>query len=223
MSTKRNLRRELLIWGYIRATEKEYNLLYIPLEINDIIYLFQQFYEIWSKKYSNPGLIINEDGTKFTIPNDRRYTAYGDTVVNEGIFVWKLKIVIMNHKYNDAFPYVGLIMDSEDKLLYYQDVGHWNEHGYQLCAGNSGLFCESDTYELYYNSDSSDAVSTEKYNCIWRKSGDILEIILDLNQGTIQFIVNDKDCGIAFRNIKKTSYRLAITNKESSGSQFVLI
>ena len=167
MSTKRRLETELLVWGYIRGIEKEYDSLNIPTEIKDIIYSFQRFYEIWSKKYSNPGLVIDEDGTKFTIPTDRTFTAYGDFVVKEGIFVWTLKIVVMNHKeyedeFPDAFPYVGLIMDNEDKLLYYQDVGHWNEYGYQLCAGNSGLFCESDLGfdELYMDSNFNVAAAT---------------------------------------------------------------
>lgn len=44
--------------------------------------------------------------------------------------------------------------------------------------------------------------------------GDILCLILDLNKKQIKFMVNDKDLGIAFRNIicrKDVTYRLAVS------------
>merc|ERR1712039_294224 len=42
------------------------------------------------------------------------------------------------------------------------------------------------------------------------KGGDIVEMILDLEQRTLRYKVNDSDNGVAFENIEKTEYKAAI-------------
>ena len=42
MATERDLKKELLVWGYIREVGKQYKHMIIPIEINDITYLYQQ-------------------------------------------------------------------------------------------------------------------------------------------------------------------------------------
>ena len=43
------------------------------------------------------------------------------------------------------------------------------------------------------------------------KTGDIIDMILDLNKLQINtFVLNDEDQGIAFGNIEKTSYKAAV-------------
>ena len=43
------------------------------------------------------------------------------------------------------------------------------------------------------------------------KQGDKIEMILNMKEGTLRYIVNDKDYGIAFEDIDKTKkYRLAV-------------
>jgi len=42
------------------------------------------------------------------------------------------------------------------------------------------------------------------------KEGSILEVVLNLNDLTISFIINGKDYGIAYSNIEKKHYRIAV-------------
>ena len=42
------------------------------------------------------------------------------------------------------------------------------------------------------------------------QNGDILEMILNLNQYTLRYKINGKDYGVAFEDIEKTKYRAAI-------------
>ena len=85
--------------------------------------------------------------------------------------------------------------------------GSWQMYRCQLCAGNNGLWCKQEIDE-----------ANDNYQCQWRNDDDILEMILNLEQGTLQFIVNE-DSGIAFKNIKKASYRLAMTCARNSTLQ----
>ena len=43
MSTEQEFMRELLVWGYIRNLESQYQIENIPVDINNIILLFQRF------------------------------------------------------------------------------------------------------------------------------------------------------------------------------------
>ena len=300
MSTQRNKKLELLVWGYIRSIALIHKSLNIPLEINDIIYLYQRLRDEWSKKYSNKNLLINEIGTKLSINSAKLQTAYGQHVVQEGIFIWKLKILsnkISKHQYAKRMagvgldddssskdsteredeepedeeviaelkniaqshkrmrsavqdlsirlpfddetnlevantmikhinatqddidllwecPYVGIIEDNEKHLKVFENSDCWDRVGCQLDAGSGDLCTYSSGDVIIVN---------DKYNCVWNNVGDILEIILDLDKGTLGFVVNGKDCGVAFSNIPQKSYRLALTCDISDGSEFVFL
>ena len=47
------------------------------------------------------------------------------------------------------------------------------------------------------------------YGDDWNEN-DILEIYLDLDDLTLSFAQNGKDCGVAFENIDKCQYRVAV-------------
>ena len=50
----------------------------------------------------------------------------------------------------------------------------------------------------------------ESYGKRKSKSGDIIEMILDLNKHTLSYMVNEEDWGTAFDNIEQTSYRAVV-------------
>ena len=73
----------------------------------------------------------------------------------------------------------------------------------------------------YQDTDIADVIIVNhKCNCVWRNDGDISEIILDLDTGSLEFVVNGTDCGVAFSNIPQKSYRLALTCDGAQGSEF---
>ena len=82
-------------------------------------------------------------------------------------------------------------------------------HGYQFCAGK-GLIRHG-TKETNYGK-----------ICISR--GDVVVIRLDLINFTLSFTINSQDYGIAFEDIDRCSYRLALTMPAGSiHSRFQLL
>lgn len=207
MSERYSKRVELLVYGYVRDIEKECEFLNIPKEIPNLVYLYQKLCDEWDIKNSHPDLTIFGNLSTIRLEmNDRtrtEMTAFGAQKVTEGIFKWRLKIISLKLGRFDASPYIGIIEDTDDNLKKYKTSGAWQQVGYQLCAGNSRLW--------WCGYGDKGANAERGYNCYWNKNGDILEMILDLENDTLRFILNDKDCGVAFRNIKKTQYRLALT------------
>ena len=217
MPTKKKYRQELLVWGYMKEMENVYKIQNMPLEINDIVYLYQTLYEEWSKKYTHESLRIDESGLVLTGESSECRTAYGESSISEGTFTWKIKIISARYKgdalYGDG-PYIGIIEDDEKHLDKYKEDGNWEYHGYQLSVGNGILWS-------YIFDDQHE--ETEDYHCQFENDGDILEMTLDLDVRTLNFKVNGKDFGIAFKHIKQTNYRLAITLDEMEESSFGLL
>ena len=215
MATLWDKRRRVLVWGYIRQIEIMYKDMNIPHDINDIIYRYQQSCDIWSKRYSNPACEIDADGTNIRFDTDSDCTAFGEHVVESGIFIWRLRVIFMIYNYEMfiAHPYIGIVDCDEADLEDYRSTGSWDRIGYQLCAGNAGLFGHyQDVHE-----------TPQSYECKWNQRDDILEMILNLEERTLSFIVNGQDYGIAFSKIKQTKYRLALGVVNSKSSQFVLL
>ena len=70
MAAQRNLKQELLVCGHIREIEKLYNVRKIPFAINDIIYLYQNTCDKWSKTYSCEDIKIDEFGSIIVVEAD---------------------------------------------------------------------------------------------------------------------------------------------------------
>lgn len=207
MAKEQAIREELLIWGYVRQIQSEYKIENIPVEINGIILLFKKLQDKWSEKYLNRDNEIHEETKLMTnLYTSKCYsTAYGDSVVDDGIFKWRLKI--MSLKYPSGYeekesPYIGIIEDDTEHLERYKYDVNWDDYGYQLHGLDGSLHCYIQNY---------DYIQTSDYCCKWNKKGDILEITLDLHEQTLSFKMNDKDHGVAYSNIKPTKYRLALT------------
>ena len=204
MSTGTRQNQELLVWGYVRENERAYKIRNMPLDINKVIYLYLKLCDEWNVQHSSQNMKI--DKTRSIIHVKTSYaTAYGDTVVSQGKFVWRLQISSPNDDDTETFesPYIGIIEDKRLLLKKYRDSAKWDMHGYQLLAGGDG--------SIYTRMTHSKNDKTRKYQCVWMEEGDILEMTLDLNHRTLSFKVNDKDFGIGVSDIKQTKYRLALT------------
>ena len=93
-------------------------------------------------------------------------------------------------------PYIGVIESNDEILNKYKLSELWPDDGfgYALIGGCEILKPSDQDYG-------------EKFN----KEGDIMFIDLDLINYTLSYTINNKQHGIAFKNIKKTNYRLAIS------------
>ena len=217
MATRKNLRRELLVWGYIRNIEKQCKQMNIPLEINDIIYLYQRICNKWDQKYSSKNITIDEDQSMITVNGDLYPTVYGSNVVSEGVFVWKIKIVALKKAISlNSPPFVGITEDIDAHLNKYSDGAAWCKKGYQFCGGTGSLYAQ----------DAGSVFGRNKVGTLqgrWNNDGDILQITLNLDDRTLSFEINDKDFGVAFANIKVTKYRLAISFSQNRHSKLAFV
>lgn len=208
----------LLTSCYVRDIERREEIKNIPKEITNIISSYVILDRQWNEKYSHNRLTIYNQRI-LNIYSNECMTAYGFLTVSDGIYKWKIKILSLN-MVNTPWdkgsypPYIGLIEDNKQYMQQGLTKTDWYRYGYQITRYRS-LLCRKESV----------AMNCYMYHqlCKWNKSGDILEITLDLNEKTISFKLNDEDFGIAFRNVVKTNYRLAISVTNGGGSSFELL
>ena len=210
----------LLVWGYIRAIERALININIPVEINDIIYLYQRLYDEWCQEYKHSDVSIGTDTSIISIDTDKDMTIYGKEVVEEGVFKWRIKIISFTNSYSKTYyPFIGIVINDKDHLNGYLDDVDFDDIGYQFCAGVGKLYSVSD---INFN-DHQEHEEQAQEKCIWKKNGDILDLILDLDNGTINCRVKGSDFVEIFTNVKSDKYRLALGVSRCKGSQFQLL
>eukprot|EP01084_Bolivina_argentea_P065221 118900_1 len=130
---------------------------------------------------------------------------FGRDVVDCGIFKWNIQINKLPQKTNEYDPIVGIIQDSTKNLTDYS-IDTWDEQciGYRYCG--NGYFTDIDGDGGYHHIE---------FNYI----GDILQIVLNMDEFTIDFSINGEEC-VTFSNIETSQYRLAII--ATNGFQFTL-
>eukprot|EP01084_Bolivina_argentea_P227005 383392_1 len=218
MADTYEMRQLLLVAGYVRNIELTHNLSNIPREINNIIYIYQRLCDIWSEEYSSSWVEIDSTKSKIKFETSSDATAFGKTVVTEGIFVWRVQIISIKFGVWQAPPYVGIVEATEQNLYSFQNSSSFEDAGYQLCGGSNTLCGMNENPLNKFRTD-----ITVDYSCYWNKPNDILEIVLNLNERTLGFIVNGIDYGVAFRNIKQTNYCLALSYAGCAGSEFLFL
>ena len=205
-----NKRKELLVYGFVREIQEAYKTLQMPMEITEIIHLYQKLCDEWSKKYCNPFIEIDTLGCMVYSTSGADLTAYGTHVVSDGIYKWRIKIIQLTTFGASHPPYIGIIENDEKYITAYTNNINWEKYGYQLAARSGRL----------YGYVGVNSPKTSDYKCIWQENGDVLEMTLDLNKGTLSFMVNNVDYGPAFMQIKKTNYRFIMSLSGCAGSKF---
>ena len=217
MSTLRVLSalQSLLVAGYVRELAKEYKIQNIPLDINDIIYSYQRYCEKWSQKYKTDNVLVDAANGIITVEDDRSIKILGSHIVSEGAFTWKIKMISFTFAGDGSPPFIGIVKDDKEYLDAFfgghkKDSSFWYNHGYQLCCKFGSRFA-------------GDRFVDDGYSSIWQKDGEILEMALDLDQGTLSFKVDGEDYGVAFEDVEQKSYRLILATFECKDSKFQLL
>ena len=202
----------LVVSGYIRKIISSF----IPIDLEDLIFQYQKACDEWDSDYLGSWATIKDDNKSIVqfIGCGGIQTIYGSTVIHSNSYTWRLKILDLQEysEYTtiplDADVYIGVIPDNSTYLKKFQYDGLWDEiGGYQLNAFTGSLMHYKD---MQFGV--SDINTYCDYQFIWRKSGDILKIHLDLNYRTISFDVNNSNAGIAFLDICNTvPYRLVLS------------
>lgn len=213
MAVSKHYRENLLIAGFVKQIENEYQIKNIPEAINTVICSFLRLSDIWNRTYSYKDGIIDENGYTVTMSTDAYMSMFGLYVVTEGVFKWKIKLIKWNEdNYGACSPYIGIIEDNKEYIKNYLNDNNWDQYGYQISSAPAR-----------YHRGSGSVVRKCDYTLRWCKQGDILEMTLDLDERTLSFKLNDEDFGVVFSNIVLGSYRLALTVLECEGACFQLL
>lgn len=201
----------VLVYGYIRI---HISFLDIPSDVMNLVDLFLIFKDEWDKSYTSNKIEINTNDNSITTKNGMLYSpelrvAYGEAVIDDtsGVQSWKLKI---NHSKLRGdllwFMVIGIATDDHEMLcksITFPSRWGAQRHSYGFITGKGQKKWVNENNRI------KKAVYGEPNQ--FKKQGDKMEIILNVKEGTLRYIVNEKDYGIAFDNIDKTQkYRLAI-------------
>lgn len=211
-----------LVVGYIRVIELKYckNILRALPKIFIILIIdLLKPCDEWNKNIKGKGIYINKCLCSTTKNKKSRVlydliwgSVFGCKVIKNGIFIWEIKINKICH--NNGWNFlVGIIKNNK---LYMQKIK------------NSNLMKHSHNFnEIYgwscgiYNSLLNHKNYDKKYGKTCNE-GDIIQVILNLNNMTLSYKVNNIDYGIAYNNIIKTEYRIVVSiDGNDSEIQFI--
>eukprot|EP01083_Nonionella_stella_P038722 105267_1 len=192
-----------LVFGYCRGIEIVFNLYSIlPTEIKQLIHLYQVC-ETWDTEYSDPNLIFGTYSIK-KWDTGSICTAVGTTVVgyNE-TYVWKIRIKSSSDSYKyykGWFAYIGIVKDSQ---VHRDMVTRWKSDGtgYAFDCGGANKIVVSTARVICGTTGSK-----VSYGMQFTSPGDTMQIALDLNVGTLSYLINGEDFGVAFDNIESDDY-----------------
>eukprot|EP01084_Bolivina_argentea_P212859 361728_1 len=205
----------ILTIGYVHDIEKQCTLsTIIPSEIVYIIYLYNKYCDTWNKKYlSSKDIKLDEYTNQITTLTTCTNTVYGNIVLANGAYTWKLKLIKLTNKskdINDQQPFIGFIVDKHTVLEHYKkSYGWFYDNGYIYCGGDETCGCSHATeYSKRWTYETDDG------DLLFANDGDILDITLDLDKQTISLSVNGSEPIIpqSFNGlIKNDKYRLVVS------------
>ena len=210
---ERTNKQKLLVWGYIRNIEKQCkHLNIIPMEINNIVYLYQRICDEWSQNYVSRAITIDHHTAIVTINDNSEVSIYGNRVIKQGIFTWRVKIISFTCAYTPDYPFIGIVVNDEEQLKKHIHDADFEDFGYVLCGGDGDLYMGENFSGAMHNA----------WKCVWDENESILEIRLDLDKRSLGSKVNDGNFLELFSNIEVPSkgYRLALGLSQCRGSRF---
>ena len=198
-------RKDCIVSHFLRKIDSLI-LITIPNDIKKVIFkLYAQHYDTWNKLYSSEKMKINDE-LNYIESNTPSWfcTAYGNHLICAGdYYIYRLK-VIKNIKY----LYIGIIGLNiyhwdDTRLLKHQNNWQWHREGYGcVLNGRYNIF----SFDI-------DNETPKTYGKEFGNNNDIIDVVVDLqnNNSSITFVVNGKNCGVAYNKInKKAKYRLAV-------------
>ena len=197
---------EYIVFGFIRRVQnvmpKDNPYYTIPQLIIHWCLLYYCFGEHFDAGNCSTNIALNASKTIAT----KKHTIKGtysvgmlSKIVSLGIYRWRFKIVKYS-KYAMSFGVCPINSEIDlNSMLYH------NEKAYVWIANQ---------YTLYYRG-WDEGWYGEKLQF---KDGDIIDMILDLDERTLKYIVNGNDLGIAFEDIELTEYRACIDMCEEKTS-----
>ena len=206
-------RLELIVFGYIRKQR-------LPLFPDALIKLVISFYiptDKWDKNCMGNLMILNEHNNAITHSAQTGHqSAFLENVIDSGIIHWKFKL--LSEGGDDWNSLIGIwkvhdpLTDGSDGFERTPPITAWfpsSGHAYTFWAqqgkkgGKSG-----------YPDDGEYGIKCTK--------DDVIEMYLNMNEGLLGFIINDKDYGKAFDIDTRCQYR-AVVSMWDNGTEIQLL
>eukprot|EP01084_Bolivina_argentea_P081868 148244_1 len=201
-------RYKILTFGYLRENERKNGLEAIPQSIKYLVTLFANSQDGFDLKLTAKELKIDGNtilyGSAYGIGV---YNVYLNNIASEGIHIWRFKCEEIGRVRPMSFEggfeqccLIGIYKVVEN------DTFDEDEIGIQFIER------DLDSYGMYNDakiSSSDDPFKNKKYGRKW-KTGDIVEMNLDLTNKTLRYKINTKQYGRAFK-IKEGEYKGALS------------
>lgn len=194
---KIDIRSKCLVYGYTRKIQREVlpkdiPFYIIPPSIIDICLLYFHIFEQWNIK-NKPDEIKVEGDVATSLENYTWCTIHLDKKISKGIYVWKFRIV--NRASNCLL--IGILRS--DKITDYGSyIGHKELCAYAFDGGYASI-CDYNKKNNWMTNYGEEL-----------KTGDIVEMHLDLVELSLSYVINDKSYGKS-HDIVKGEYIAAIS------------
>ena len=179
MSTAKKTYRKkeiLLVWGFIRTIEIMYKISHIPIEIYEMIYLFQKAYEYFGEIHECHVL----DDKKTTMSATDTVNGFGNVVIDstdKQCYLWKFCILSIAEEWGVGFGIVDNDALNKEWPCY-------------MAGGCAYGFVEETIYSKNVRNVDSEMFVLAKKN-IFFENDDIVEMQLDMNCRTLTIKIND--------------------------------
>ena len=199
-----------LVFGYVRNVQRSFptNIVYytIPTLITHWILLYYYIWEKIDEDNCAPEYALSKDNRVITLQQNWSSGAvYFKKVLKSGIHRWKFRILYVNDEH--YWMTIGVFKTKTDKS--------------RVSACRVDNFSEEYGYGWLVNYQQISA-RWSRYGHRDCKAGDIIQMILNLNDWTLRYILNGKDLGVAWNNIEKTTYKAVVSaNNKDDSIEFV--
>eukprot|EP01084_Bolivina_argentea_P232973 392506_1 len=188
-------RSELLIDGYIREHSDSFNLV-LPMELITIVWKYQISFRDWANE------MTDQYDTFDPLTKHSAYTIDGDTIIrnggvnpfifgkmkiDRGVTIWKFKCL------HPVLYWVGVTGCSKITKEEHNIHTGKTHMVHLLCAQNGYLYPRNDQSNREWD------IKSTTYS--FSKAGDIICVMLDMNQRTVSFALNGRDFECGFKNI----------------------
>ena len=190
-----------LIDGYIKIIQQSLptdNVYYIiPALVIRWILLYFYIRDQFDRNHCADCYTISDDNYIITkSPTDTTGCVYCSQIRRHGIHRWRFKL--RNVTANQTFIVIG-IWKVNHEMNVNSDLWQWSAQGKAY-----GWIVN---YKRKINGDKSEWYSYGKKECV---TGDVIEMILDLNKMKLSYFCNGEDYGRAYKSLEKTGYKAVV-------------
>ena len=188
------IKTDILVVGYVRNITAECNL-GIPSDIIGICfaYWFIKVCDEWDKKLMANHVKI--DGQQVELTEDEHASIFGCRIIDKGSYSWTIQF-----KTDIKWIAIGIVEDDPEIMKNMQTHNCFNfmSKG-RFILNIGGFFADGNWADI-----------SDNYHVQFREKHTIITTTINMDNKSLSFKINDKECGIATNALDKDKYRFMI-------------